>query len=195
MNLSLASSNTGKDYTVNQLLRPLTPYLDDETVTDITINQPGELWAYTPPDGWKPHVMGMLNWEYLLALCNAITVFNGMSLQSINSVMLPTGERVQIVLPPACIDGTLSFMIRKHSTSIKTLDELSMEGAFTVIHDVSFNQPVFDENQACDLTSLQAFEIDLLKAKSRGEIAKSRNLSVYNIFYINPEKLHLQGAH
>jgi type IV secretion system protein VirB11 len=45
--------------------------------------------------------------------------------------MLPDGERVQIVLPPAVELGTISVSIRRPSAWIKTLAEYDAEGAFS----------------------------------------------------------------
>jgi len=112
-----------KDQAVLQLLRPLSKYLDAPEVTEVTINRPAEVWTKTFK-GWEAYQVDELNASYLQALANAIVVFNGVQPKSIVSVVLPGGQRGQIVMPPACIDGTLSLSIRKHSMVVKTLDEL-----------------------------------------------------------------------
>lgn len=162
-----------KDQAVLQLLRPLAKYLDAPEVTEVTINRPAELWTKTFR-GWESHQVDELSASYLQALATSIIVFNGVQPKSIVSVVLPAGQRGQIVMPPACIDGTLSMSIRKHSMVVKTLDELDEEGAFDSFSDVSFNRPSKEEVAQLlikhDFTRLEPFESELLQLKREGHI-------------------------
>jgi len=162
-----------KDQAVLQLLRPLTKYLEAPEVTEVTINRPAELWVKTFK-GWESHQVDELGASYLQALATAIIVFNGVQPKSIVSVVLPGGQRGQIVMPPACIDGTLSMSIRKHSKVVKTLDELNEEGAFDSFTDVSFNRPSEEDVAQLltrhDFTRLEPFEAELLQLKREGHI-------------------------
>ena len=162
-----------KDQAVLPLLRPLSKYLDAPEVTEVTINRPAEVWTKTFK-GWEAHQVDELCASYLQALANAIAVFNGVQPKSIVSVVLPGGQRGQIVMPPACIDGTLSLSIRKHSMVVKTLDELNDEGAFDNFNDVSFNDPGEEEVSQLltrnDFTRLEQFESELLWLKRDGHI-------------------------
>ena len=162
-----------KDQAVLQLLRPLSKYLDAPEVTEVTINRPAEVWTKTFK-GWEAYQVDELNASYLQALANAIVVFNGVQPKSIVSVVLPGGQRGQIVMPPACIDCTLSLSIRKHSMVVKTLDELNDEGAFDNFTDVSFNHPSQEEVSQLltrnDFTRLEPFESELLQLKRDGHI-------------------------
>ena len=162
-----------KDQAVLQLLRPLSKYLDAPEVTEVTINRPAEVWTKTFK-GWEAYQVDELNASYLQALANAIVVFNCVQPKSIVSVVLPGGQRGQIVMPPACIDGTLSLSIRKHSMVVKTLDELNDEGAFDNFTDVSFNHPSQEEVSQLltrnDFTRLEPFESELLQLKRDGHI-------------------------
>jgi len=171
----------GRDATVNQLMRPIVPHLERGDVVEVTINRPGELWAKTF-QGWEPVKVPELTMPYLKSLANAIAVFNGISLASITSVVLPGGQRGQIVLPPACIDDTLSLSIRKHSLVVKTLDELDAEGAFESFDDVSFNKPTAAEAAALvlkrDFTRLTPAEAELLALKREGRMRDFLDLCV-----------------
>lgn len=166
-----APASFARDTTVNQLMRPIFPHLDRPEVFEITVNSPGELWARTF-EGWQVVQVPELTMAHLRSLATAIAVFNSISLHSIVSVILPGGQRGQIVLPPACIEGTLSLMIRKSMPLVKTLDELAAEGAFDSANDVSFNRPTVDEVQDLvtkrDFTRLAQFEADLLTLKREG---------------------------
>lgn len=171
MNAAANTATFGRDTTVNQLMRPIAPHLAREEVFEVTVNRPGELWARTFKS-WERVEIPELTFTYLDSLANAICVFNGIPLTSIVSVVMPSGERGQIVMPPACIDGTISLIIRKHSLVVKTLDELAAEGAFDNAKDVSFNQPTVDEAKANlvrrDFGRLEQFEVDLLALKREG---------------------------
>ena len=44
------------------------------------------------------------------------------------SATLPSGERIQFVIPPAVTRGTVSITVRKPSASIKRLDDFERDG-------------------------------------------------------------------
>lgn len=162
-------------------MRPIKPHLDRDDVFEVTINRPGEIWAKTFI-GWEAVKTPELTAAYLRSLANAIAVFNGISLDSITSVVLPGGMRGQMVLPPACIEGTLSINIRKHSIVVKNLEQLASEGAFESFNDVSFNKPTAAQANALldmpDFTRLSSVEVELLKLKRDGKILEFLDLCV-----------------
>jgi type IV secretion system protein VirB11 len=62
-----------------------------------------------------------------------LPAYNGKAISGDKPVCLPRcpkGERVQVIIPPACEPNTVSITIRKPSMIDKTLDELDAEGAF-----------------------------------------------------------------
>lgn len=163
----------GKDQAVLQLLRPLDRFLEAPEVTELSICRPGEVWTKTFT-GWQVHEVPELTDKFLQALITAIIVYNGIAPRSVNYVVLPGGQRGTIAQSPAVIDGTLSFVIRKHSLVVKTLEQLDAEGAFDGYTDVSFNKPTEDEANRYldvhDFTRLEPFEVELLKLKRDGTI-------------------------
>lgn len=171
MNLSLDK----KDQTIQQLLRPLSPYLERKEVVEVTINRPKEIWTKTF-SGWECHEVNELSSSYLHSLATAIIVYNNIQPKSVVSVILPGGQRGQIVQPPACIEGTLSFNIRKHAPVVKELEELEAEEAFIDVCDVSFNKPTAKEAKALleqyDFRRLELFEVELLELKREGHIVE-----------------------
>lgn len=153
---------------VEQLLRPFEAFLSRPDVTEMTVNRPGEILAKTF-DRWETHDAPALTMGALKALTTAIATYNGMQERPIMSVVLPGGQRGQIVHAPAVIDGGLSFSIRKHSVVVRSLQELAEQGAFDSWHDVSFNRPnevvarsYLDRH---DFTRLDAREVELLTLK------------------------------
>jgi len=181
--MSLSVVNAAKDQTVLQLLRPIDPFLNNALVSEVTINRPGELWVKKQTE-WEKHEIAELTSSFLHALANAIIVYNGLQPKSINSVTLPSGQRGQIVMPPACIDGTISMSIRKHSVVVKTLEQLDEDAAFNCCNDVSFNKPDMLEIENLaeinNFTRLQHFEIELLKLKQNNAIKQFLEKCVFH---------------
>ncbi|MCW5589668.1 MAG: P-type DNA transfer ATPase VirB11 [Legionellales bacterium] len=118
-----------KDHALRQLLRPLAPYLDDKRVTEIRINRPMEVVVETP-QGKTFHSCETLDYRYLKGLMTAIQTYNGLANQAQHYAILPDGERVTMLQPPAVLEGILSIIIRKHSLVTKSLSQLVDEGAF-----------------------------------------------------------------
>jgi type IV secretion system protein VirB11 len=174
----LDSSRGGRperDTALRQLLRPLAPLLARADVTEVAINRPGELWT-REVRGWERHELPALSSEYLEALTTAMAVFNGLPLRSMVSVVLPDGERGQIVRSPACIEGMAPVTIRKHAPIVRSLENLEAGGAFAETRDVSFHQPSAEtatkEGERQDLRRLELFELDLLELKRRRALAE-----------------------
>ncbi|WP_039758831.1 P-type DNA transfer ATPase VirB11 [Bartonella queenslandensis] len=162
-----------KDQAVSQLLQPLDHFLEDPKITELSICRPCEVWTKSF-NGWQVHSVPELTTAFLQTLITAIIVYNGMAPRSINYVLLPGGQRGTIIQTPAVVDGTLSFVIRKHSLIVKTLEELKEEGVFDDFSDVSFNKPSAKEANNFllkhDFTRLEPFEVQLLQRKREGKI-------------------------
>jgi type IV secretion system protein VirB11 len=80
------------------------------------------------------------------------------------SATLPSGERIQIVLPPATEEGTVSITIRRPSNTLWTLDQLAEKGVFDAVRLVPKAKAVAslaEEEYAEDERALT----DLLKAR------------------------------
>ena len=168
-----------RNQTIVQLLRPLQAYLNRPDVTEVTINRPGEIWVKTY-HGWQSYLIPKLSFSYLQSLTTALIAFNGLPLSSISSVILPDGQRGQIVLPPTCVEGTLSISIRKHSMIVKSVDELWQDGAFNDYDVVHINQspskppnqrPVEKKlTQDIGLNQLSLIDQSLIKLKEARDI-------------------------
>jgi len=160
-----------KAITVRELMKPLAPVLSAESVTELAVTRPGGVWANTC-GAWQWHDLPILSYKHLHALANALAVYNGMPLRSILSVVLPDGERGQIVMPPACIDNTLSINIRKHAERAFSLAELEQQGVFSAVSDVGFNaygeQRIAELLAATDMTRIDQREAELLSLKTQG---------------------------
>ena len=163
-----------RDVALRQLLRPLAPFLGDPKVTEVAINRPLELWAKDGP-GWRRHEMAELTAEYLDAFTTAVAVYNGLRAGSMLSVILPDGQRCQVVREPACVPGWRPITIRKHAPAALTLAELDKGETLAEAKDVSFNRPTGEEAsrllEVKGIERLERFEVELLSMKSEGRWA------------------------
>jgi type IV secretion system protein VirB11 len=149
-----------------QYLTPLRPFLVRDDVTEICVNRPGEVWTETK-DGWTAHAVPELAFDACLQLARLVANFNKKAIDSRTPVVsagLIYGERAQLVIPPACADGTVSITVRKPSLLDKTLDELDCEGAF-------------DECESIQ-DALQPFEEELLSLRRDRRIKDFLDLAV-----------------
>lgn len=115
---------------LDTFLKPIFPWLDQEGVSEISVNKPGEVWIEKGGD-MRRVPMPELNGEHLLALGRLIAEWTRQEVSAerpLLSATLPTGQRVQVVLPPASQEVCLS--IRKPSSLAYDLKAYEAGGAF-----------------------------------------------------------------
>ena len=104
------------DATVSELIRPLFAYLARAPgATELCINRPGEVFIEVGAE-WKRLISPEFTFEWALSLATAIATYTEQGIGAQNpilSAMLPKGERVQIVLPPAVEQGTVGCVVAK----------------------------------------------------------------------------------
>jgi type IV secretion system protein VirB11 len=113
-------------------LEPLRALLDADAVTELVINKPFEI-GIEGRGGWEWVENDKLSVQWLETLATAMANYTKQKVgpqTPICSTSLPTGERVQIVAPPACDLGLYSITIRKPSVKTFGLDELDAGGLF-----------------------------------------------------------------
>lgn len=123
---------------VRELLTPLAPFLKDETLYEVIVNRPGQVWT-EGPGGWRTHDIPSLTFEKLMRLARAVATFSNQSIDEtrpILSATLPDEERIQVVIPPATLKGTVSITIRKPSSVNLTLDDLEERGFFSEVAEL-----------------------------------------------------------
>ena len=109
---------------LERYLEPLRSFLDDESLTEVVVNRPGEVFT-EGPGGWTRHKRPALTYAHLINLGLAAAAVTHQDLgpeHPIVSTTLTRGERCQIV-PPAVPAGTVSLTIRKASRVAMTLDD------------------------------------------------------------------------
>src|SRR5450755_2779965 len=121
-----------RDAVVRELMRPLAPILAEEGATEVVVNRPGQVFVESGPL-WRAYDAPQLTLERCLSLAHAVATYTEQDVgptKPILSAMLPDGERIQIVLPPAVEPGCISLSIRKPAQSIRSFDDYERDGAF-----------------------------------------------------------------
>ncbi|QDY44476.1 P-type DNA transfer ATPase VirB11 [Candidatus Pantoea soli] len=91
-------------------------FLSMPGLTEIAVNRPGQIFTKIR-GGWQKHDFP-ITYGQCEAFSTALAKFHGDHVEDLKpglSAMLETGERCQIVLPPACERETISITIRKPS--------------------------------------------------------------------------------
>jgi type IV secretion system protein VirB11 len=113
-------------------LAPLADVLARGDVTDIYVNQPGEIWTETLGGAIERHDAPALDTPTLERLARQIAAHSHQGISRSHpllSAALPDGSRVQVVAPPAT-RGPLALAIRKHIASDLSLEDYVAAGAF-----------------------------------------------------------------
>lgn len=117
-------------------LRPLRALLADERVTDLCINRPGECFVARDTEdglGWQRESLPFADLDWCLRLARLAANASRQRVSEdapLLSASLPGGERVQMVIPPACPIGTVSITIRRPAERHWDLDALVGKGLF-----------------------------------------------------------------
>ena len=164
----------GDATSVVEFLRPLRDQLDAPGVLEVCVNRPGELLVETVR-GWQTVAAPELTQERCLSLATAVATFSDQQISQerpLLSATLPSGERIQFVIPPAVTRGTVSITVRKPSHLIKGLDEFEREGLFERINDT---RATVSRTASSDLLP---FEQELVALKEAGRYAEFLRLAV-----------------
>lgn len=146
--------------------------LDIEGVNEVAINRPFELW-HEAGGVWYQHKAPDLNFMLCQQLATSMAVQvanNSGQLQSnpICPVLLPDGERGQIVIPPATEKNCISFTIRKPSNSRFTLDDYHDSGRLTGYKVVTKK------------TDIEDFQKEMVMCVKNGDMRRFIQLAVDN---------------
>ncbi len=120
-------------------LEPLRPFLQTQGMTEICINQPGVV--FVEKNGvFTRHNVKLLTLSFLEALANLIAEFNHTLFpHPLLSGYLPTGERIQCIMPPACEKDKIIYSIRCHSRRDMALQDYQASGVFDEYADIKEN--------------------------------------------------------
>ena len=162
----------GDATSVVEFLRPLREQLDAPGVLEVCVNRPGELQVETFR-GWQQVEAPAMTLERCLSLATAVATYCDQQINQerpLLSATLPSGERIQFVIPPAVTRGTVSITVRKPSELIRRLLSFECEGLFDRINECAA--------QGAEDDGLQPFQRELLALKASGRYAEFLRLAV-----------------
>jgi type IV secretion system protein VirB11 len=113
-------------------LRALRPLLANPEVTELCINRPGEAFLELR-SGWRREALPFADFDWCRRLAKLVANSTRQRIDEespLLSAALPSGERIQIVLPPATTPGCVAITIRRPSDQVWTIQELARSGIF-----------------------------------------------------------------
>ena len=154
-----------RDTSVNFLLQPLQPWLEDRQVTEICVNRPFEVFCEREGQ-WTRYEDARLSLSHLRSLATAIAKFTQSTISESHPILsahLPQGERIQMVVPPACCTDTVSLTIRKPSQKIVDLQTFEAQQFFAKLRP---SQPSLlqDEKHLIQLKEKKQYRVFLEQA-------------------------------
>lgn len=127
-----APSSFNPHYMLMRALSPLKVFLDDPKVVEISVNQPGEVFVERLGAAYmERHEVPELVAAEIRNIGERVAAATNQFISSAEpllSAALPSGERIQVVLPPAAPRGG-SLSIRKQVTHNFTLEEYHENGS------------------------------------------------------------------
>lgn len=129
---STATATQSRYYFLDRALEPLRPFLNDPKVVEIAVNKPGHVYIERlGADHMEFHEVHALSSAEIQNIGERVAGATDQFISKsapILSAALPTGERIQVVLPPAAPDGG-SISIRKQVVSNFSLEEYRDSGS------------------------------------------------------------------
>jgi len=156
-------------------LRALRPLLGDSDVMELCINRPHEAFVETS-SGWRQERLPFADFDWCIRLAKLVANSTQQRVDATSpllSASLPTGERVQIVMPPATTAGCVAIAIRRPADQIWSIEELAARGIFRATKHCS--QALDEiEQQLLGLLAASSFEAFMrLAVRSRKNIVVS----------------------
>ena len=113
-------------------LAPFAEFMSDDTVEDIIMNRPNEVFVRRGATTTRHEVaVDFVDQQGIAILAAAIKGQNVGRATPLLSCDLPGGTRLQAVLPPCVNDGTVALAIRRAKKTSPTLDQLAAGGIFS----------------------------------------------------------------
>jgi type IV secretion system protein VirB11 len=113
-------------------LRALRPLLSNPEVMELCINRPQEAFVETR-SGWRCQALPYADFEWCTRFAKLVANSTQQRVDPTSpllSASLPSGERVQIVLPPATSAGCVAIAIRRPADQVWSIEDLAQRGIF-----------------------------------------------------------------
>jgi type IV secretion system protein VirB11 len=132
MNAGTPSVDSAPTSSLELNLRCLRPILSDPDVTELCINRPREAFVETRR-GWERRELPFADFDWCKRLAKLLANFTRQRVDEsapLLSASLPSGERAQVVLPPATSPGTVAITVRRPSSEVWSIETLAERGIF-----------------------------------------------------------------
>ena len=149
-------------------LGPLAPLLARTEINEVSINRPGEVFV-DDAGAIERIALPALTVEHLQRLASLIAYETHQVVDETRpllSAWLPTGQRVQVVLPPACEVGTVVMSFRRQAQRQFTLEDYERMGMFENVHIASDDALSPEDVQLRELLSARKLK-DFLRSAVR----------------------------
>ncbi len=121
---------------IERYLDAFRTYLADPSISEICVNQPGELWIErTGKFSMERIESDFITNDHMIRLARQIARTTNQAINSqapLLSASLPTGERVQIIMPPIAPNGVV-LSIRKQVVKNMDLADYAAAGSFASV--------------------------------------------------------------
>jgi type IV secretion system protein VirB11 len=110
----------------------LRPLLSASDVMELCINRPHEAFVETSR-GWRRETLPFADFDWCCRVAKLVANSTQQRIDATSpllSASLPSGERVQIVLPPATTAGCVAIAIRRPAEQVWSIEELASRGIF-----------------------------------------------------------------
>lgn len=127
-----AGRDPGPASALELTVRALRPLLDCPGVTELCINRPGEVFLESG-SGWRREPLPGADFEWCRRFARLVANYTRQRIDEVAPLLsgaLPSGERVQIALPPATTRGCVAINIRRPAQLLWSVGELSARGIF-----------------------------------------------------------------
>lgn len=164
-------------------------YLADPSISEICVNRPGELWierAGTP--SMERIESADIDNDHMMRLARQVARTTGQAINLQNpllSASLQTGERVQVIVPPASPNGVV-LSIRKQVVKDMNLADYAAAGAFEAVDWVTdADLKPYDTQLRALAEQKDFYEFIALAAKSKKNIIISGGTSTGKTTLLN----------
>lgn len=114
-------------------LKKYSSLLDEKGVEEVMINKPGSMFVERAGQGIHQIQDPEVTFDALQQLSQLVASYSSQAVNKFDTLLsasLPSGERIQIVMPPSCEPDRIYLSIRKPSAENHTLDSLDGLGVF-----------------------------------------------------------------
>ncbi len=164
---------------LEEYLRPLEPYLKDSGISEILINQP-EILFFEKNGVFHTIKTPELSFRHLIGLATLMARFTNQRLsekEPLLSGQLPSGHRIQIVLPPATTQERVVISIRKQTIANMHLEDFKNLGAFKNTQTFYLNSTQLHSTQG-DKTLIELFNTGRFSDFIKLAIRKKKNILI-----------------